>query len=36
MVFVVFHEKDRNFSRLFAKHIGASVVDKSVGEGAST
>ena len=32
-VFVSFHEKDRKYRKLFAEHMGADVVDKSVGDG---
>lgn len=32
-VFVSFHEKDRSYRELFAKHMGSDVVDKSVGDG---
>ena len=28
-----FHEEDRNYRKLFAKHMGSDVVDKSVGDG---
>ena len=32
-VFVSFHEKDRKYRRLFDRHMGSDVVDKSVGDG---
>ena len=32
-VFVSFHEKDRNYRRLFATRMGSDVIDKSVGDG---
>ena len=32
-VFVSFHEEDRKYRKLFAKHMGSDVVDKSVGDG---
>ena len=32
-VFVSFHEADRKYRKLFAKHMGSDVVDKSVGDG---
>ena len=32
-VFVSLHEKDRKYRKLFAEHMGADVVDKSVGDG---
>ena len=32
-VFVSFHEEDRKYRKLFADHMGADVVDKSVGDG---
>ena len=32
-VFVSFHEEDRNYRKLFARHMGSDIVDKSVADG---